>query len=459
MTQPTLLSLETSPRLKMPKKQPDGEGAFRSMLDRHGAAHEKPKQNDAEPNEALGHATVRAQIRFEVARPSVSNGPDDGDGDTPDDLLADSASDTETDDDAVAAALAAGTAAAVSELRFLLGDARRSEHAPTEAEADDNNLRTPTGAKVEQAQTDAGIAGKPASMEGDKDLGEGPAALPGADVADAEQPAATGRAVAEKPAAHAAEKVVAPGAPETAMDAPKAGHEVAAAREAKPAADRITSAAGGNASPETRQDGAGQREGRNEGKPSLTGAAVVAEAPANSQAAPQPAARAVVVATLGADPTWTAYFRAKPTPAQATPQALTVQLRPAELGVVSAHLSFNGDSLTVELRPETQEAHNQLSRDSDAIARSLRAIGLEVDQVTVQPASTTQDGGRGALNARSDGQASSQQGQTFTSPDSQGDRGGGRQQGQGNPSGFGGRSGGDEIRGSAGGGDRDGRYI
>ena len=459
MTQPTLLSLETSPRLKMPKKQPGGEGAFRSMLDRNSAAREMPKQDNAGSDEALGRASVRTQIAFQVTRPGKADATESDDGETPDDLLADNASEAEADDETAAAAPAAETVA-VSELRFLLGDtAGRSEHAPTEAEASDNSVRTPAGAKVEQAQADAGIAGKPAPMEGDKALGEGPAALPGADVADAEQPAATGRAVAEKPAAQAVEKVVAPGAPETARDAPKAGHEVAAAREAKPAADRITPAAGGNASPETRQDGAGQREGRNDGKPSLTGAAVVAEAPANSQAAPQPAARAVVVATLGADPTWTAYFRAKPTPAQATPQALTVQLRPAELGVVSAHLSFNGDSLTVELRPETQEAHNQLSRDSDAIARSLRAIGLEVDQVTVQPASTTQDGGRGALNARSDGQASSQQGQTFTSPDSQGDRGGGRQQGQGNPSGFGGRSGGDEMRGGAGGGDRDGRYI
>lgn len=447
MTQPTLLSLGTPSPVKMAKKQAGGGGEFRSMLDRDPTARELPKQGDAGSDEALGPASLRARISFEVAGPSKSDRIE-GDDDETDDPSA------EPEDETVATAPAVETTA-VGELRFLLGNADRHGRTSTLGAATEH-IYTSRRAEAAPSRAVAHNAGEPAGEGGDGTA----VALPGADGADAEQPAARQVAV-DAPPGRAVEKVPAQVTPAASKDAPKAGQEVAASREAKPAPDMVAPAANGKGSSEARHDGAGQqRDGRSESKPSLAGATVVTEAPANAPAAAQPAARAVV-ATLGADPSWSAYFLAKPAPAQSTPQALTVQLRPAELGVVSAHLSFNGDSLTVELRPETQEAHNQLSRDSDAIARSLRAIGMEVDHVTVQPASTAQDGGRAALNARSDGQGNGQQGQgaAFTSPDSQGERGGGRQQGQGNPSGFGSRSGGDEMRGGAGGGDRDGRYI
>ncbi|WP_274627864.1 flagellar hook-length control protein FliK [Arvimicrobium flavum] len=66
------------------------------------------------------------------------------------------------------------------------------------------------------------------------------------------------------------------------------------------------------------------------------------------------------------------------------PHSLKIQLRPIELGVVTATLRMAGDTLTVEMMPENIEAYERLNLDSDAIVKALRGIGLQVDQVTVQ---------------------------------------------------------------------------
>lgn len=64
-------------------------------------------------------------------------------------------------------------------------------------------------------------------------------------------------------------------------------------------------------------------------------------------------------------------------------RSLKVQLHPAELGVVTANLKATGEQLSVELQVESQEAYHRLSADSDAIVKSLRAIGYDIDRVSI----------------------------------------------------------------------------
>jgi chemotaxis protein MotD len=69
--------------------------------------------------------------------------------------------------------------------------------------------------------------------------------------------------------------------------------------------------------------------------------------------------------------------------------------------MVTASLRLTGEHLTVELRVENQDAFQRLNADSEIIVKSLRALGLDIDKVTVQqPQAASQ------AQARGDGQAS-----------------------------------------------------
>jgi hypothetical protein len=116
-------------------------------------------------------------------------------------------------------------------------------------------------------------------------------------------------------------------------------------------------------------------------KPQVVAPATVAAQPVQVQTA-TPAAS--VIATLSADPAWSAYFRETQPGSPPAVKALKIQLNPSELGVVTAHLLAGDDGLSVELIAETADAQNKLSADSDMIARSLRAIGVDIDRITVQ---------------------------------------------------------------------------
>ena len=65
-------------------------------------------------------------------------------------------------------------------------------------------------------------------------------------------------------------------------------------------------------------------------------------------------------------------------------KSLRIQLNPAELGAVTAHLKASGETVTVELEVETTDARDQLSSDADSIVKSLKAVGVDVDKVTVK---------------------------------------------------------------------------
>jgi chemotaxis protein MotD len=118
--------------------------------------------------------------------------------------------------------------------------------------------------------------------------------------------------------------------------------------------------------------------------------------------------------------------------AVASTHSLKVQLHPAELGMVTASLRFAGEQLTIELQVESAEAQQRLSADSDTIVKSLRALGLEVDRVTIQQSVVVQtSNARTDTNAGQNGQPAPDR-QSFTTANSGGGNGqaGGQQSGR-----------------------------
>ncbi|TPI31672.1 flagellar hook-length control protein FliK [Mesorhizobium sp. B3-2-1] len=105
--------------------------------------------------------------------------------------------------------------------------------------------------------------------------------------------------------------------------------------------------------------------------------------------APMSQAALNVIGAISADggpnqPLSTASATAQLTASVAVPtHVLKIELHPAELGMVTAHLRLSGEQLSIELKPETHDAYRRLSSDSEAIGKSLRGLGFEVDKVTI----------------------------------------------------------------------------
>ncbi len=106
---------------------------------------------------------------------------------------------------------------------------------------------------------------------------------------------------------------------------------------------------------------------------------------------------------------------------------LKIQMKPIDLGNVTATLRLHGDALVVSLQVETGEAYRQLSDDQDAIVKALRGHGFAVDQVSVQLSPVDRSSG---TPQQGDGQASQQQ-QQFSSQPQAREGGNGRQGGNG----------------------------
>lgn len=74
---------------------------------------------------------------------------------------------------------------------------------------------------------------------------------------------------------------------------------------------------------------------------------------------------------------------------------LKIELHPSELGAVTASLRLSGGQLSIEMKPETHEAYRRLTADSEAIVKSMRGLGFEVDHVTIlQPSIAVHSAGR-----------------------------------------------------------------
>jgi flagellar hook-length control protein FliK len=107
-------------------------------------------------------------------------------------------------------------------------------------------------------------------------------------------------------------------------------------------------------------------------------------------------------------------------------QSLKIELHPAELGTVTANLKLAGGQLSIEITPETHDAHRKLSSDSDAIVASLRGLGFDVDKVAVlQPSIATHGSARGdAVGAQAGPAGRDQSGSQPGNPGSGGGSGG-----------------------------------
>ncbi|MDG4881720.1 flagellar hook-length control protein FliK [Mesorhizobium sp. WSM4884] len=79
---------------------------------------------------------------------------------------------------------------------------------------------------------------------------------------------------------------------------------------------------------------------------------------------------------------------------------LKIELHPSELGMVTASLRLSGEQLSIEMKPETHEAYRRLTADSDAIVKSLRGLGFDVDHVTIlQPSIAVHSAARADANS------------------------------------------------------------
>jgi hypothetical protein len=101
------------------------------------------------------------------------------------------------------------------------------------------------------------------------------------------------------------------------------------------------------------------------------------------------ATAAPLINAIASSADWTSLaYRPTSVPAQAHVQGspvrtLTIQLHPAELGMVTAKLRYSGEQLSIELQSDKAEACQRLAADGEAILKAVRALGIEVDRVTV----------------------------------------------------------------------------
>lgn len=100
-----------------------------------------------------------------------------------------------------------------------------------------------------------------------------------------------------------------------------------------------------------------------------------------------------VFAAMESDPTWRAAALESNAGAlqrgnsfSAGVNTLRIQLQPVELGMVTARLTATGSQLSVEIQVESNDARQKLANDSDAILKALRAVGYDVEKVTIQQA-------------------------------------------------------------------------
>lgn len=141
-----------------------------------------------------------------------------------------------------------------------------------------------------------------------------------------------------------------------------------------------------------------------------------------------------VTTAIAQDPNWAASLNATGGLSHSEEAAtgkvvntLKIQMKPIDLGNVTATLRLHGDALVVSLQVETGEAYRQLSDDQDAIVKALRGHGFAVDQVSVQLSSVDRSSG---TPQQGDGQASQQQQQSSSQPQAR-EGGNGRQSGNG----------------------------
>lgn len=132
---------------------------------------------------------------------------------------------------------------------------------------------------------------------------------------------------------------------------------------------------------------------------SASPAPAIGGVPASASQATLATPAAAVLEAIRSQPTWTAHLNGSGSGTPGEVRSLKINLTPVELGSVTAHLTIEDESVSVELTAETSEAQSRLTADTDTIVKSLRAIGLEVDRVTVQLAARTDAPAQGDTGA------------------------------------------------------------
>ncbi|TWB16066.1 chemotaxis protein MotD [Rhizobium sp. ERR 1071] len=131
---------------------------------------------------------------------------------------------------------------------------------------------------------------------------------------------------------------------------------------------------------------------------------------------------ALVAGTLAGDHEWSAAMQpgsalsnaANLTSTGKVVNTLKIQLRPDNLGDVTATMRLSGDQLSVDLKVQTSEAYRQLHADQSRMVDALRAQGYQVDNITVSMASNADqqsDSGRNSGSNQPQQQSLLNQGQ------------------------------------------------
>ncbi|MEO4001567.1 flagellar hook-length control protein FliK [Mesorhizobium sp. CAU 1732] len=142
-----------------------------------------------------------------------------------------------------------------------------------------------------------------------------------------------------------------------------------------------------------------------------------------------------LVSAIESEPTWRAVAQ-DPDVLQRTPgqahgvNSLKIQLNPAELGMVTARLTTSGTQLLIAVRVESREAHQKLTADSDTIIKALRAVGFDVEKVTIQQAPATNSSAQQGMGGR-EHSMSNQQAQSENGARQQGERNAAGRHGEG----------------------------
>lgn len=124
---------------------------------------------------------------------------------------------------------------------------------------------------------------------------------------------------------------------------------------------------------------------------------------------------ALVAGSLAGDREWSAAMQpgsalsnaASLTSTGKVVNTLKIQLRPDNLGDVTATMRLSGDQLSVDLKVQTGEAYRQLHADQSRMVDALRAQGYQVDSITVTMASNADQ--QSDSGSRQSGSGQSQQ--------------------------------------------------
>jgi flagellar hook-length control protein FliK len=65
-------------------------------------------------------------------------------------------------------------------------------------------------------------------------------------------------------------------------------------------------------------------------------------------------------------------------------RVLDLQLKPAELGLVTIRMRLSGDSIEMEIQAESEETADLLKTDTEKLSNLLRMSGYRPDMITIQ---------------------------------------------------------------------------